>query len=47
MGRDSTALFFVLNKADRKKLLKTGQTNKNSKSTKELQTEAAMHGAIL
>jgi len=30
-----------------KPLLKTGQTNKNSKSTKEQQTEAAMRGAIL
>ncbi len=30
-----------------KSLLKTGQTNKNRKSTKEQQTEAAMCGAIM
>ncbi len=29
-----------------KSLLKTGQTNKNRKSTNEQQTEAAMFGAI-
>ncbi len=53
VGKRLSGVLFLMSKSSflvkliGKSLLKTGQTNKNRKSTKEQQTEAAMCGAIM